>query len=94
MQKIDGEIKRLVEAGYDEAMHILTEKRADLEVLARGLLEYETLSGDEIKDLLAGRPPVREGVSEPPPPRSSAVPTAGKGRPRPETGGMEPQPQA
>jgi len=94
VQKIDAEIKRLVEAGYDESMHILTEKRADLEVLARGLLEYETLSGDEIKDLLAGRPPVREGISEPPPPRSSAVPTAGKGRPRPETGGMEPQPQA
>src|SRR5438445_629494 len=94
VQKIDAEIKRLVEAGYDESMQILTEKRADLEVLARGLLEYETLSGDEIKDLLAGRPPVREGISEPPPPRSSAVPTAGKGRPRPETGGMEPQPQA
>jgi cell division protease FtsH len=94
VQKIDAEIKRLVEAGYDEAMHILTDRRSDLEMLAKGLLEYETLSGDEIKDLLAGRPPVREGVSEPPPPRSSAVPTAGKGRPRPETGGMEPQPQA
>src|SRR5207248_2538507 len=94
VQKIDAEIKRLVEAGYEEANHILTEKRDDLEVLAKGLLEYETLSGDEIKDLLAGRPPVREGVSEPPPPRSSPVPSAGKGRPRPETGGMEPQPQA
>src|SRR6266536_3571032 len=94
VQKIDAEIKRLVEAGYAEAMTILTDRHDDLEVLAKGLLEYETLSGDEIKDLLAGRPPVREGVSEPPPPRSSAVPTAGKGRPRPETGGMEPQPQA
>jgi cell division protease FtsH len=95
VQKIDAEIKRLVEAGYTEAEKVLTEKRADLEVLAKGLLEYETLSGDEIKDLLAGKPPVREGVSEAPAPRSSAVPTAGKGpRPRPETGGMEPQPQA
>jgi cell division protease FtsH len=94
VQKIDGEIKRLVEDGYAEAHHILTEKRSDLEVLARGLLEYETLSGDEIKDLLDGKPPMREGVSEPAAPRSSAVPTAGKGRPRPETGGMEPQPQA
>jgi cell division protease FtsH len=94
VQKIDGEIKRLVEAGFNEAQHILTEKRADLEMLAKGLLEYETLSGDEIKDLLGGKPPMREGVSEPATPRSSAVPTAGKGRPRPETGGMEPQPQA
>jgi cell division protease FtsH len=94
VQKIDGEIKRLVEAGFMEAQQILTDKRADLEVLAKGLLEYETLSGDEIKDLLDGKPPMREGVSEPSAPRSSAVPTAGKGRPRPETGGMEPQPQA
>jgi cell division protease FtsH len=94
VQKIDGEIKRLVEAGFTEAQQILTEKRADLEVLAKGLLEYETLSGDEIKDLLDGKPPMREGVSEPTAPRSSAVPTAGKGRPRPETGGLEPQPQA
>ena len=94
VQKIDGEIKRLVEAGYAEAESILEAKRADLEVLAKGLLEYETLSGDEIKDLLAGKPPVREGISEPAAPRSSAVPTAGKGRPRPEAGGMEPQPQA
>jgi cell division protease FtsH len=95
VQKIDSEIKRLVDDGYQEAKRILIEKRADMETLAKGLLEYETLSGDEIKDLLVGKPPVREGVSDAPPPRSSAVPTAGKGpRPRPETGGMEPQPQA
>ena len=48
VQKIDGEIKRLVEEGYNEATKILTEKRADLEALAKGLLEFETLTGDEI----------------------------------------------
>jgi len=95
VKKIDAEIKRFVEEGYALATKILTEKRADLEVLAKGLLEYETLSGDEIKDLLAGKPPVREGVSEPAAPRTSAVPTAGKPRPRPEPGGdVAPQPQA
>jgi cell division protease FtsH len=94
VQKIDAEIKRLVEAGYQEAKQILIEKRDDMEVLAKGLLEYETLSGDEIKDLLAGKPPVREGVSEPVAPRASAVPPTGKTRPRPEPGGLEPQPQA
>jgi len=94
VQKIDAEIKRLVEEGYAEAQRILTEKRADLELLAKGLLEYETLSGDEIKDLLAGKAPVREGLTEPVAPRTSAVPPAGKGRPRPEPGGLEPQPQA
>jgi len=58
-------------------------------------LEFETLTGEEIKDLLAGKRPSRESVIEPATPRSSAVPTAGKPRPRPgSTGGMEPQPQA
>jgi cell division protease FtsH len=95
-KKIDTEVRRLVEEGLSEARRILTEKRADLEALAKGLLEYETLSGDEIKDLLDGKPPVREGVSEPSTPRASAVPPAGKQRPRsePGAGGMEPQPQA
>jgi cell division protease FtsH len=96
-RKIDAEIRRLVEAGYDEAQKVLTEKRADLEMLAKGLLEFETLTGDEIKDLLAGKRPSRESVIEPAVPRSSAVPTAGKGRRGPEPGGagpLEPQPQA
>ncbi len=94
-QKIDNEVRRLVEQGLSEARNILTAKRADLETLAKGLLEYETLSGDEIKDLLDGKPPVREGFSEPSQPRASAVPPAGKSRPRQEPdAGMEPQPQA
>ncbi|HWM45905.1 MAG TPA: ATP-dependent zinc metalloprotease FtsH [Xanthobacteraceae bacterium] len=95
-QTIDNEIRRLVEAGHDEARQILTERREDLETLAKGLLEFETLTGDEIKDLLNGKRPSRESVIEPSGPRSSAVPPAGKPRPRPEpgTGGLEPQPQA
>ena len=94
-QKIDSEVRRLVEMGLSEATRIITEKRNDLEILAKGLLEYETLSGDEIMGLLAGRPPVRETDDEPAPPRSSPVPTAGKARPKPgPEGGLEPQPQA
>ena len=95
-QKIDAEIRRLVEAAHAEARQVLEAKRADLETLAKGLLEYETLSGEEIKDLLAGKKPSRESVIEPQAPRTSAVPPAGKSRPRPgpETGPMEPQPQA
>ena len=83
-------------AGYTEAQQILTDKRADLETLAKGLLEFETLTGDEIKDLLAGKRPSRESVIEPAAPRSSAVPNAGKGRrgPEPGAGPLEPQPQA
>jgi cell division protease FtsH len=93
-RKIDTEIKRLVQAGHDEAQQILTDKRADLEALAKGLLEFETLTGDEIKDLLNGKRPTRESVIEPTTPRSSAVPNAGKGRRGPEPGPLEPQPQS
>ena len=93
VQKIDKEIRRFVEEGYREATRILTEKRDDLETLAKGLLEFETLSGDEITDLLAGKKPNRESVLEPTGPRTSAVPPAGKPRPRPDAG-LEPQPQA
>jgi cell division protease FtsH len=95
VQKIDTEIRRLVEEGYNQATEILTEKRADLEALAKGLLEYETLTGDEIIDLLKGKKPNRESVLEPTTPRTSAVPPAGKPRPRPDPDpGLEPQPQA
>ncbi len=93
VQKIDTEIRRFVENGYKEATKILTEKRADLEALAKGLLEFETLSGDEIIDLLNGKKPNRESVLEPTGPRTSAVPPAGKPRPRPDAG-LEPQPQS
>jgi cell division protease FtsH len=95
VQKIDSEIRRLVEEGYNQATKILTEKRADLEALAKGLLEYETLTGEEIQDLLKGKKPNRESVLEPTTPRTSAVPPAGKPRPRPDPdAGLEPQPQA
>jgi cell division protease FtsH len=49
---IDAEVKKLVTNGWDEARKILKRKAADLETLAQALLEYETLSGEEIKDLL------------------------------------------
>ena len=95
-RKIDSEVRKLVETGLEEARVILTEKRADLEVLARGLLEFETLTGDEIKDLINGIRPNREVVIEPVTPRSSAVPPAGKQRKTPDspTGDVAPAPQA
>ena len=52
---IDEEVKRIIREGLTEAKKILNEKKDDLEKLARALLEYETLSGEEIKDLLAGK---------------------------------------
>jgi cell division protease FtsH len=96
-QKIDSEVRRLVEAGQSEARRIITEKRDNLETLAKGLLEYETLSGDEIRNLLDGIPPVRETSDDPPTaPRRSAVPAAGKsnwGAPDADPG-LAPAPQS
>lgn len=93
-QKIDSEVRRLVEAGLEDARRILMEKQHDLEALAKGLLEYETLSGDEIHNLLDGQPPIRDTGDTMSSSRGSAVPTAGRGRPKESGGGMEPQPQA
>lgn len=52
---IDEEVKRIIDEAFNAAKKILTEKKEDLEKLARSLLEFETLTGDEIKDLLAGK---------------------------------------
>ena len=90
-QLIDAEVRRYVQDAYDTATRILTEKREQLEILAKGLLEFETLSGDEMKGLLEGKRPVREDASTTPPPRGTAVPTTGA-KPEPDVGGMQPNP--
>ena len=53
---VDEEIKAFVNQGYENAKKILTEHREDWEKLAEALMEYETLTGEEINDLLAGKP--------------------------------------
>ncbi|GAD57383.1 cell division protein FtsH [Limimaricola cinnabarinus LL-001] len=53
---IDEEVRRIIDEGYDTAKRILTERREDLERLAQGLLEYETLTGNEITRVIAGEP--------------------------------------
>ena len=51
-KKVDIEVKKLVDAGYQRAKKIITEKINDLHKLAKALLVYETLSGEEIRDLI------------------------------------------
>ena len=95
-RKIDSEVRHLVETGLAEATRIITTRRHDLEILAKGLMEYETLSGDEIIGLLSGRAPIRDTGDDQPtvPPRASPVPQTGSPRPKPgpDAGGLEPQP--
>jgi len=93
-QKIDSEIRRIVDDTYKKAKEILTTRLNDLHTLARGLLEYETLTGDEIVALLKGIPPVRTPYEEPETPRTppqSTVPTVG--RPRGPAIPVNPEPQ-
>jgi cell division protease FtsH len=75
-QAIDKEIRRVVEDGYERAKTVLDEHRHELEALAQALLEYETLSGDEIKKVLAGEPIDRGGAKGP------SIPTAGSSIPK------------
>ena len=64
-QMIDAEVRRLVDEGYDEARaHPDRASATTCRSLAKALLEYETLTGDEIKDLLKGKRPVREDPSD------------------------------
>ncbi|MBU9700157.1 ATP-dependent zinc metalloprotease FtsH [Rhodobacteraceae bacterium HSP-20] len=51
---IEDEVKKLIDEGYETARRILIEKADDFERLAKGLLEYETLTGDEIRKVIAG----------------------------------------
>ena len=96
-QIIDAEVRRLIDEAYSAARAIITKKKKEWIALAEGLLEYETLSGEEIKQLIAGQKPSRDLGDDTPPSRGSAVPKAGASGKRkkgsePE-GGMEPQPQ-
>ncbi|MEQ1930443.1 MAG: ATP-dependent zinc metalloprotease FtsH [Parvularculaceae bacterium] len=79
---IEDEIKRFVVEGYERARKVLTDRGREWEDLAHALLEYETLTGEEINKILAGEKIVREeqiDASQPPPPAS--VPTTGGARP-------------
>ena len=91
---IDEEIRRFVEEAYEKARTILTDNLGDLHKIAKALLEYETLSGDEMMALLRGEKIARETqVDEPPTamPPPSSVPSSG--RPRGPDGGGHPEPQ-
>ena len=52
---VDAEIKRLVTNAYEQAKQLLTEKKTEWETLSKALIEYETLTGEEIKDVIAGK---------------------------------------
>ncbi len=95
---IEEEVKRLIQQGYERAHQILTDKSEEWERLAQGLLEYETLTGDEIKRVMNGDAPTEGDDEGDSPDQGSALSVTAipKTKPKksPPEGGMEPEPTA
>ena len=94
---IEEEVKRLIDEAYEHAHAILTEKNEEWERLAQGLLEYETLTGEEIERVIRGEPPESDDDGSAPEkddkPSVTAIPkTKPKSSPGSGDGGMEPEP--
>jgi len=92
---IEGEVKRLIDDGYERARDILTKKSEEFERLAQGLLEYETLTGDEIKRVMRGElPSASDDEDDDADQGNTSVTAIPKGKPKktPPEGDMEPEP--
>jgi cell division protease FtsH len=68
LQKVDQEIRRIIDTQYKLARKLIEDNRAIVEAMAKALLELETLDADQLNDILAGKPP------RPPKPSSSPTP--------------------
>ena len=94
-REIEAEVKAMIDAGYTRAKEILVEHIEELHMLANGLLEYETLSGSEVRQILRGEKVTRAVVDDPMPDnRRASVPSTGGFRPdpAPPAGGLDPAP--
>ena len=79
MQKVDAEIRRILDEQYALATKILTEGRDKVEAMTAALLEWETLDAEQIKDIMEGkspRPPKEPQNTKAPEPPKDATPTA------------------
>jgi len=98
-EKIDIEVRKIVDEGYATAKRILKKEKKKLDLLANGLLEYETLTGNEIFKVLSGKPLNRDidDFDEPEDPKNkdslTAIPKTGADRRGKKGGGYKPQPQ-
>jgi cell division protease FtsH len=93
---IDEEIRRFVDEAEALAMEVLSDKEEGLHAISKALLEYETLSGEEVRTILDGGDIERGSQSESPKDsgRKSSIPRSGKSRGgAPDMGSPEPQPE-
>ena len=96
-EMIEEEVQKFIQDGYEWAVKIITENETEFERLAQGLLEYETLTGDEIKRVMNGDAPTSgpdedDTTDQGSAPSVTAIPKT-KPRAKP-SGGMEPEPSA
>ena len=91
---IEDEVKKLIDEGYETARRILLEKSEDFERLAKGLLEYETLTGDEIRKVIAGEALGGDDDADKPASGGGTTSIAAIPKTRPKTpkAGPEPEP--
>ncbi len=72
LQKVDGEIRRIIDQQYKLARQLIEDNRDKVETMAKALLDWETLDADQINDIVAGRTP-RPPKPLPPAPSSSGA---------------------
>ena len=92
---IEVEVKTLIDEGYDLARQLLLEKAEDFERLAKGLLEYETLTGDEIRKVIAGETlGGDDDKAAPPSGGNTSILSIPKTKGKAPKSGLEPEPSA
>ncbi len=94
---VEEEVRRFIQDGYDHAYKIITEREEEFERLAQGLLEYETLTGEEIKRVMRGEPPhPPEGEDDTPDDGAkssvTAIPKTKPKKTKAPDAGLEPEP--
>ena len=77
MRQVDAEIRRIIDQQYGVARRLIEENSAKIEVMAKALLEWETLDSDQISDIMAGNEPRPPKPATPPLPKSTPTNTPG-----------------
>jgi len=77
MQKVDGEIRRIIDEQYSVARKLIEDNRDKVEAMTKALLEWETLDAEQVNDIMAGKPPRPPKPASPPsvPPSQDNTPT-------------------
>jgi cell division protease FtsH len=87
MQKVDAEIRRIIDQQYSLARKLIEDNRDKVEAMAKALMEWETLDADQINDIMEGRPPRPPKPAQPPaPPRDPGAQPAPTTTPAPSQG--------